>query len=442
MAKEKKVNKENAKTAEEINIKDTDNAKEESKKDAGVKQAAADKKKDSKAAAKPAKTKEKATGKKTEDKTAKDNKEKLTPKEKRAARKEEDKKPKKKNIKARLLVAGIIVALLAASVIVLLNIRPAGAGNPLGEAGVPGTPNNLKDKSMNVLICGIDQDEGRLGEEELTDMIMVMNLDRENDKATLLQIPRDTYVGEHVVKYGKINGLYYHGYSDGYKDDEKVRSGIGCLGTTIYNMLKLPIDNYVIITMEGFRVAVDAVGGIEVTMPTTIIMRFDGSEEDIVFEEGKTYVLDGVMADLFVRYRAGYDLGDIDRLNVQRIFLTALMEKMLSLTTMEMVSVVRTIYPYLETDLTVNDIIKLAQEMQELTTEDMTFVRLPGENVPRYGYYAVDVFTLHKMKTAEILNKYMRPHSDPVPETELDILELQNTVDWYDDDGSTMNEYQ
>lgn len=353
--------------------------------------------------------------------------------EKKALQKAEDKKPKKKNIKARLFVSGIVLVLIASIVVAVLNIRPVGAGDQLVD--IIKTPDYLKGKTMNILICGIDDEEGRNNIN--ADLIMLLNIDRENNTAAMLQIPRDTYIGEDIVKYGKINALYQNGYKDGSK------KGIAAIADVINTQLKLPVDNYVTITMEGFRKAIDAMGGIEITMTKTIEM-----DNGIKFEEGETYNLDGVMADKFVRFRGeegkvtpGYELGDIDRMNVQRYFFAALMDKIFSLSTIEMVSVISSIYKYLETDFTVNEMIQLAKEAKEISKEAINIVRLPGEGVSRYGLYKVDVFTLHRKATADVLNKYMRPHMDPVPETELELIELQRTVDWYDDQGTNLGQY-
>jgi LCP family protein required for cell wall assembly len=350
---------------------------------------------------------------------------------------EAQKAKRKKSLKKWLISAGAVVVALVTVVVVLLNIRPTG-GDVIDER--INTPQYLKGKTMNILICGVNDEEGT--EDPMTDVIMVANIDLERRAVSVLQIPRDTYVGEDLVETGKINALYHNGYSDGGE-----KPGINALSKTIYAQLKLPIDNYVTITMQGFREAVNAIGGVEITLPKTIEMVDEEQGINMVFEGGETYTLDGDMANVFVRYRGYSDMeqvggiGDLGRMNVQRYFLSALLDKVMGLSTAEMISVVQTVYKYLVSDLTINEMLALAQQVKQISAADIFFVRLPGEGVPRYGRAKVDVFTLHRDKTAETLNDHMRPYMDPVPPEELELIEIQNTVSWYEDEGSNLEEY-
>lgn len=340
-------------------------------------------------------------------------------------KKEKGEKPKK-NLKASLLTWGIIVVLLVALVIVVLNLRPGGGKNLSRDIG---TPDYLQGSTRSILVCGIDNDEDRENEAWMTDVIMVVNFDMERGQATVLQIPRDTYVGQDLVEYGKINGLYYFGYKD-----VEGSSGINCLAETIHDQMQIYIDDYVLITMEGFRQIVDLLGGIEITIDEA--MEF----ENFSLEAG-THLLTGEQADEFVRFRKTYEHADIDRTEVQRYFLTALMNKLFSMSTMEMASMASSIYPYLMTDLTISELLQLAGQAKNLSSDTITFVRVPGEPVSRYGLYQVDIYSVHTQELADILNQYMRPYSDPVPATDLNVIQVQKTTDEYYDPGETIDQY-
>ncbi|MEG0912357.1 MAG: LCP family protein [Oscillospiraceae bacterium] len=337
---------------------------------------------------------------------------------------------KKKNKNARILVLLIVVALVVATVFAVLNLKPAGAGNVIDSDWK--TPSYLRSKTMTILVCGVDVDEEREEGKEATqtDVIIVANMDLENNTAALLQIPRDTYVGEDLVATGKINALY----NWGYKSEKNGTKGVAALAETINNQFQLPIDNYVMISMEGFRKAIDMLGGIEITIDTE--MDFG---DGIVLQPG-THVLDGAMADLFVRYR-GYLRADIERINVQRYFMAAMMTKLMQTPTSQLVSLANAVYPYLETDLSIQQIVSLVLEVKNFKSDAITTVRVPGEPVAAYGIYGLDVFTMHKKELADMLNEYMRPHSEDVPETELNVIEIQNTTDILDETGATLDKY-
>ena len=293
------------------------------------------------------------------------------------------------------------------------------------------TPEYLKSKQLNVLVCGIDWDENRTN--KLTDVILLCNIDLENGKVNMMQIPRDTYIGD-IVYTGKINALYNWGI-----DDENGNStgvvGIKALAGVIHDQMQIPIDNYVMITMEGFRTAVDTLGGVEVTIDEPIQFA-----EDNIMEPG-TYVLDGVQADLFVRFR-GYDDADVGRMSTQRRFLAGLMKKLQESSSIEIISLARNLYQYIETDFSVDEMISLANNVKGISTDKITMLRVPGEGVRGYGAMRLDVFSVHANELAELLNQYMRPYSEPIPVTELGLIEIQHTnEEWDDPDIETLGSY-
>lgn len=334
----------------------------------------------------------------------------------------------KKNKLARALVWVAALALVAAIAFAILGFKPFGAGGIIRSEWK--TPSYLRESTMNILVCGVAFDSQ--GDEEhqdrLTDVIMLANFDREKGNVNILQIPRDTYVGDDLVVYGKINGLNNWGYKDG-----SAKGGVSPLIETINDQFDLPVDNYVLVTMEGFRKAVDMLGGVEVTLPEAVDFG-----NGTVLEAG-THTLDGAMAEQFVRYRDVWT-GDIYRINNQRYFMAALMNKFMAMQAKDLVSLASAIFPYLETDLSLNELITLAREAKNVSGDKIRLLHVPGEGVPRYGKYGVDVFSVHKKALADMLNEYMRPYSDDVPETELDCIEIQNTTTDYDDEGTLLGD--
>ncbi len=353
----------------------------------------------------------------------------------------------KKNPLARIIVILAAFAVVAAAVVILLNTRPVSGQYVTSDEFK--TPDYLRNKVMNLLICGIDMDpldETRYN--YMTDVIIVAQIDLEANKATLLQIPRDTYIGYGTTYTGKINALYNWGYTTTSKREAEEPAGIEYLIEVINEQFKIPIDGFVTITMEGFRKAVDTLGGVEVSIDKDMHFETEDAEGNVTATydlEPGTHLLSGEMADLFVRYRE-YDNADIDRLDVQRYFMAALMNRLLSTPTMDLVKLVMSVYDYLETDLTVNELIQLASEAKGLSSESIVTVRVPGEGVRDYVYNGRTlrnqwIFTIHKKALADMLNEYMRPYSDDVPETELEVIEVQNTTDELDDTGASLGNY-
>ena len=310
------------------------------------------------------------------------------------------------------------------------SVSFAGGQAQLDEAIA--TPLQTRKKAVNVLICGIDNDSrDAYHTQNMTDVMILANLDFEGGKATLLQIPRDTYVGD-VTSTGKLNAVYNKESSDS--------EGINALAHQLNRMFALPVDHYVTITMEGFRKAVDAVGGIEVELESEMVFHLRDENEVVVntvtLPAGRT-TLDGTMADLFVRYR-DYVRADLDRLNVQRIFIAAVMKKVQQMSVWELLSALKEVYPYLRTDYSIAGLANTLLKSKDFSSDSVTAIRIPGEPAMVRGQ---SVFSVHLDALADTLNTYMRPYSEPCSVSDLGAIELQNTTSILDRSEASLSDY-
>lgn len=272
------------------------------------------------------------------------------------------------------------------------------------------------DKLRNYLVVGLDESES------LTDVIMVVSVDETAKTAHILQIPRDSYVSDDLPT-GKINSVYSFG-------DESLKP-IERLEKTIYEMFALEIDNYIAVNLSAFKDAVDAVGGIPVNMPYEIV--YDPSK---IIPAGES-ILSGEQAEWLVRHRSSYKSGDIGRVMAQRIFLASAIRRVKSLGAVSLaVKVLPAVYGELSTDLSISRIIELYSVMKDTTEENITMHLLPGEG---YQNGSQAVWSVHKQETADLLNEYFRENIQ-VPADELNIVELANTGNWYNNTNQGMNE--
>ena len=138
---------------------------------------------------------------------------------------------------------------------------------------------------FSILLLGIDSgDMGRI-ERGRSDTIMVMTVNPNTQKSTLLSIPRDTYA--EIVGKGfqdKIN----HAYSFG---------GPAMSINSVQNYLDIQIDYYVSVNMKGIQQIVDAVGGITLTPSRSF------SQDGFSFVEGQPTQMNGEMALGYSRMR-------------------------------------------------------------------------------------------------------------------------------------------
>lgn len=178
----------------------------------------------------------------------------------------------------------------------------------------------------NWLLVGSDSRAG-LSEEETqglatggevgdprTDTIILVHIPP-SGRTTLVSLPRDSYVG--IPGYGqdKLNAAFAFG-------------GAPLLTQTVEIATGLHIDHYAEIGFAGFAGVVDGLGGIDVCVPQAINDPLAGIDLPAGCQE-----LNGPEALGFVRSRATA-MADVDRMNNQRLFLAALLEKATSAATL------------------------------------------------------------------------------------------------------------
>jgi len=248
----------------------------------------------------------------------------------------------------------------------------------------------VSEDAVNVLVCGLDDAAG------LTDVIMVVSYDVKNGRVNILQIPRDTYVGDEY-KTGKINQVYFTHRNE----KEPIRGLI----QVINQQMSLPIDHYVTITLAAFRDIVDSIGGVTLDVPQRIEFL-----PDKIIEKGKQH-LTGEQAEWFVRYRAGYPTGDIGRVNAQKLMLDALMQAVRDKGRAGMLLLASQNYNKITTDLPLMDALSLANEGFQVEKEKIQVYTLEGTGKMYNGYA---VYEADRDKLAELLNLHFRPYSEQV----------------------------
>lgn len=263
------------------------------------------------------------------------------------------------------------------------------------------------EESINFLVCGIDYSEREL-RGHLTDVIMLVNYDRIDKKINVLQIPRDCYIGDDYAT-SKINAVY------GSK--KRNIDGINELISVVQKTFSIYIDHYIALNMDEFISVIDKIGGVEVDVPVNINL------EGYTIRKG-LQVLDGKHSQIFVRERMSYTMGDLGRIEMQEVFLKALIQKIFTLSKNEIVSLVPSIVSELTTDLTVNDILALYEDILSIDyTKGIAFHDL---SVVGLTYNGLSVLAIQAEGTAELFNEYFRPYQDDVKAEDLGIINILN----------------
>jgi LCP family protein required for cell wall assembly len=125
----------------------------------------------------------------------------------------------------------------------------------------------------------------------------------------LISIPRDSYVPIPGHGDNKINAALAYG-------------GPSLLAQTVENVTGLRIDHYMGIGFGGLVNVVNTVGGVQICLPAAIKDLNSGAD----FKAG-CQNMDGVQALAFVRDRHSFADEDLQRIEDQRAFLKALLDK-------------------------------------------------------------------------------------------------------------------
>ncbi len=110
-----------------------------------------------------------------------------------------------------------------------------------------------ENKRLNILLLGVGG-ENHDGP-NLTDTIIVASISPQNDKVTLISLPRDFWVPD---LRARINTAYTYG------EEKKEGGGITLIQAVIKKITGLPIDYTLKIDFSGFVQAVDLLGGLDV----------------------------------------------------------------------------------------------------------------------------------------------------------------------------------
>lgn len=366
----------------------------------------------------------------------------------------------KKNPRKKMKKLNVFLTTLA----VVVAIVVAGAGGVylyvggMLKPGVIGitdsqyyTPKEFQADSVNILIVGIDYEEGRYSGDGLgmTDMIMVANFLPREGKLNLFQIPRDAYVGTEYSSDGKINAALMSG-----KDKE---NPINNLISVISDQYKLPIDYYITLDMDGLKAIIDTFGGIRVYVPKA--MTYDGSHLDAGWQW-----LNGDQVEFFVRNRKGpgMERADLDRLENQRYFYSALFRRFMNLAPADIVKLMPVFEHYCNTDIGMKSLINLAYSALNLNKDGIIMFKAPGATdadewssglgfpaltTTDNTFYVVDIYgrgTEEEPGVAALMNMYMRTYGEQVSADQLAIppVHIPSSVTLYSPSVQNMGAVQ
>ncbi len=330
-----------------------------------------------------------------------------------------------KRLEVLILVAFTLLAIVLGLVIVAKNFSPA---DPDVGTDIPfdiGNADGLTDEHGNKIDVPASTDEKYIRREGvynflfvgydkaagLTDVTMIAQFNTEEGAINIIQLPRDTYTRYNTKEkgYHKINGALSY-----FKRDMEAFVAF------LEKNLCINIDYYGSVDLVAFRNIVDIIGGVEMYVPRD--MFYEDPEQDLYIDLKEGYqTLDGDKAEQFIRFRKGYVNADIGRMDAQKIFMTAFMEKFISSMNVSTLTQVGTqMLKYVKTDLDLSDYIFFATKVLSIDTSKLTMMTLPGRDVRENGNSGTWYYVLGRKAMLDAVNKYLNVYTKDISDSIFD----------------------
>lgn len=302
---------------------------------------------------------------------------------------EEPETPKKKKhgfgkgLAKFLLVVLLIIALLM-GVLFLVAKQPVDANCDLAR----------KRGNSTILLAGTDASGDR------TDTIMLLNIDRKAGKLSLMSIPRDT----------KVNSTYTpHKINAAYGVNGSGEQGMDALMEYVSECIGFRPDGYMLIDLNVFVELVDLMGGVRFDVPCD--MYYNDPTQDLYINlQAGEQKLNGEQAMGVVRFRSGYAMADLERVNVQRDFLSAALHQWVSVKNLwKLPKALSLLLDHTLTDLSTANLLWMAESVVLCGTGDMMMTTIPHGLNGDGEYVLIDA-----QETLDLVNESFCPYEQGI----------------------------
>lgn len=293
---------------------------------------------------------------------------------------------------AAILIVGVFVTGLTVGVNALWNntlgkINTVAKENSVLESQVDGADVKIEEEVLknpipydkdvtNILLLGIDsRDKTKINER--SDAMMILTVNKTQKKIKLMSLQRDMLVPiPGMDEMDKLNHANVYG-------------GPELVMKTIEGILRLKIDNYVVVNMRGMEAIVDVVGGVELDITEEAIpfvnenIKYtnkifkDTTQSDLIEKEGLQHV-DGRQAVAYARNRSTAG-GDYDRMKYQRDVIQAIYDKFIDIKITEKLKMLNEGLGYITTDLTENEMLGMMESVLPILDGEMETLQIPIE---------------------------------------------------------------
>jgi polyisoprenyl-teichoic acid--peptidoglycan teichoic acid transferase len=273
-------------------------------------------------------------------------------------------------------------------------------------------------RPVNILVMGIDQGIDAPDAQKSTDKLgsrsdtmLLVRLNPDTHKTSILTIPRDTQVEIPGLGVDKINAANWKG-------------GAELASQVVSQTLNgAPVDRYVRISTSAFREIVDVVGGVEVYVPKRMYYIDQTQKLNIDLQPG-LQTLNGIQAEGFVRFRKD-DLGDIGRTQRQQMLLKSLQKKFENpLMIARLPQIFSVLQKHIDSNLSFGEMLALVQFGIQIKPSELQMVLLPGRfSMP--DEFELSYWLMDRTGTDQVLKSYFQVET-PIEREAVAPAEIKN----------------
>ena len=331
--------------------------------------------------------------------------------------KENNKKSKKKNKKSKGIGKRILIIILIILLAIILGYgcyfgyqyykhtkNMEGSNyDPLSATALGIDPEKLKSVGrINILILG----ESGIGDGyKLTDSIMIASYNPQTQQASLLSIPRDTYVGKKNKETATPNYLASYKMNSVYRNGENIPETIECVN----KLTGLDLDYYILVDTDAIIEIVDAIGGVTFNVP--IDMDYDDYNQDLhIHLKAGEQLIDGAKAEQLLRFRhnqdgssypAEYGDNDIGRMRTQREFIQVTAKQLLRVENVtKVLNLMDIVFKNVKTNLDMETLKYYIPYIFKFNTSNIVSDTLPGTPEKCNGIW---IYTANKTQTKQVI---------------------------------------
>lgn len=211
---------------------------------------------------------------------------------------------------------------------------------------------------FTILLMGVDSTDEGLSKNTVAngDSLILITFNPKTLNATMLSIPRDSYVPISCWSGTPENKITH-----------AAAYGTDCMMSTIENYFDVKIDYYAKINFRGLVSLVNTLGGIDVEVPQDLCTDDSNREGYVCIKKGLQH-LNGEQALVLARNRKQLVNGDLDRGLNQQIVIQGLINKVKDMSSVSQVmGVLDTISNNLDTNFTTKQILSFYDIAKDIT---------------------------------------------------------------------------